>query len=852
MKILSLFLLLLPLAAAIDGSNQNGDDNPPPNADRTPLDETTAADPDIPHQTAWELGHNECTAWPHIGRFFVRRWSSATTSWIAPNSASQSLPPPPTVEHGPEGCGCSGGWNGRFETDVYGPTEREHMWTWMSDWADHPDRPSHPYRAWIPDVWAGGGPCPRLTRWHNLWQGFPGETIINGNFGYRFAGAVEKEMRRADEVDAQLVALIWPDGATPPELALFDDEVFNGVPTYQDLRAAWGRWVQRSLDRRGRIVYELFWGEQRDWIMDQLPDVWVELRRLDYWGRTALGAWYHNTRESADLIRRHISYGVPVVYRWIPEFDDDDNLRDLAPRSAPSADLETLPVTPPNRRVIPLPPRGRDTPYTHRHTRRAYWDEEQMRSTNASPVARDLPSVDEDSSALDQDVDAEREDDAVSLGLSSGDRFEAQYVQRNATPTYDVVPPVADAVVVDSGMTEQFNVFVRARRDVIIEAISAEEAAVRYQLRPESFHPISMREARSRYGMRPVQFTAPQVANVGASGSSLAVENAIPARTVSSSPRSGSSSRGRSSSSSRGGPTREPVLLTRMRHRRSPSRAGSSRLGVSLSDRLSAPGAIADDSSDSQAVFQPERSFANTPAGVHEPNNGHADWTFVLVDTGPATDRFRALLESGDMATHESRVRYALEHHLPYATAFLHVPYRGQLRTYDSHQVPEDWFIREGMTPTEMYEAWRLGVFRILRRGHARAALARGGLIARIAEMGGVTVNEALNGPSEDARSNGSPYTYRTLGGRDLVDDWLSEDEVSILLGRVGRGGSSSLWPSPRIVYRGNDDEAWEDQLEAWFTHRWLTLNTAAAEDFVRSHKSWRGVMNLLNGKRNP
>ncbi|KZV95937.1 hypothetical protein EXIGLDRAFT_765756 [Exidia glandulosa HHB12029] len=848
MKPLSL-LLFLPLLVAA-ATNGNTDSNPPPPNTGPTTDAVDNDEGEIPHQTAWALGQNECTAWPHIARFFVRRWSTPSTSWVSPNSPSQSLPAPPSTEHGPEGCGCTGGPNGRFEDDVYGPVERDHMWTWMADWADHPSRSNLPYRAWIPDVWAGGGPCPRLSRWSDLWRGFPGETLAPRDTGYRFAGAVEKEMRRADEIDQQLIALLWPAGDLPAELAPFDEEVFSGLPSYLDLRAAWGRWVQRSLDRRGRIVYELFWGEQRDWIIDQLPDVWVELRRLDYWGRTALGSWFYNTRESADIIRRYIAYGVPVVYRWNPDFANDDNLHDLAPRDAPSEDLETLPLTPPHRRQNPDLPRLRDTPYTHRHSRRAYFNVVPARE--GSTAAQALPPVEE---GRDRSQDeSSMDDDAVSLGLSSVERFEAEHAQRNATPAPAPPVPVPEAVVIDSGLSEQFNVLVRARRDVIIEAISAEEAAVRYRLQPDTFRPLTAREARERYDLQPQTFQYVPRSNEGASGSSLAVENAIPARTVASSPRSGgSSSRGGSRSSSRGGATREPALLARMRLPRAASAAGSSHAGASLSERLSAPGVtVNDDSSDSHAASQLPRSFANTPTGVHEPSNGHAEWTFVLVDSGPATDRFRAQLEAGAMGTHEARVRYAVANRLPFATAFLHVAYRGQARSYDSHHVPDDWFIREGTSATEMREAWRLGVFRVLRRGHARAALARGGLLARIAEMAGLTVNDALNGPSEDVRLNGSPYTYRTLGGRDLVDDWLSEDEISILIGRVGRGGSASLWPSPRVLYRGSDDEAWSEQLEAWFLQRWQLLHGSEGDDAARSHKSWRGYMKLLNERRDP
>ncbi|KZV81163.1 hypothetical protein EXIGLDRAFT_780015 [Exidia glandulosa HHB12029] len=377
--LLLLFLLLTTTTAATDdapepddGPDRNEDAPPrpmtppgpePAHARRQVREHQVDADDGLHQQQSWMLSEYAPFAiFPDVARFYVRRWTSATTSWISPNCPASSLPSPPS-RIGPSACACPGS-SGEPES-VYGQMEIEHLWTWCADWRDLVGRETGFQRLFIPDIWNGQGPCPRFTQTSVLHR-MPNQVVQAGNW-FRIDPRPRAMMEDQEDIDNTLIPSLFR-GNQANRLPELDRAVFQGAPSLQLLTEAWASWVQSVLERRGYIVMELVWNLAHSWLSVGRPDLWERLRNMRYFGASPLGAWFDRTLESAGTIRRLIRLGVPVYYRW----DDGEHggypeLADLRPRAPPRDEAQGV-VMPP---LSPHRPGHHAERFYHRYSHRS-------------------------------------------------------------------------------------------------------------------------------------------------------------------------------------------------------------------------------------------------------------------------------------------------------------------------------------------------------------------------------------------------------------------------------------------------------------------------------------------------
>ncbi|KZV78654.1 hypothetical protein EXIGLDRAFT_783471 [Exidia glandulosa HHB12029] len=171
----------------------------------------------------------------------------------------------------------------------------------------------------------------------------------------------------------------------------------------------------------------------------------------------------------------------------------------------------------------------------------------------------------------------------------------------------------------------------------------------------------------------------------------------------------------------------------------------------------------------------------------------------------------------------------------------------------EAHYVPPSLAIAESVNVRDRYATWEAGARAILARPHGRAAILRGGVIARIAVELGLTAEHALTGPSDNAYDIPNERVIHVAGGRVLVDDYLSTSEISVILGQIGVR-DDSLWPD-EAVFRANGWEGvWTEWHETWFQETLALLRTPLCPTSRRDQ--WRSAMRHLrhrssNGENN-
>ncbi|KZV78669.1 hypothetical protein EXIGLDRAFT_783436 [Exidia glandulosa HHB12029] len=115
----------------------------------------------------------------------------------------------------------------------------------------------------------------------------------------------------------------------------------------------------------------------------------------------------------------------------------------------------------------------------------------------------------------------------------------------------------------------------------------------------------------------------------------------------------------------------------------------------------------------------------------------------------------------------------------------------------------------------EQLSQWFSNVETLMRRPYARAALLRGGLAWRIARSF-IGQREALDGPSLGAFDLGAPI-YR-IEDESWLDDWLTPEEESVLIGRIHGTEYTMLPPLAHFALaRPPWDGVWTDEDEGWF-----------------------------------
>lgn len=751
-------LAALALAATPSGSgppppaqgfqNQGNDDDDNPfvgssgNPSAAPPQTNQNVDDTLPLQVSWALPEViRPDLFPDETRYFVRRWTSLDVSWISPNSPSSSLPLPP-AQTGPVACGCPGP-SGQ-PVNIYGQMEIQHLWTWSATWWD-----DNEWRAFIPDIWRGRGPCPRFVPNDILHRMPDGAGVIQTADGYRLSPALRGQVDIQNQLDHEVLVALYPDPQTRASLPPVDNAVIYPAPNVDVVQERWASWVQSVMLRRGYFMYDLVRHYSHRWMAVGRPTLWERMRRERYFGSCPLGSWFHYTRRDAHIIRFLLSLGVPVYYRWVDAYSGDLTLADLAPREAPvDATLGfALPPLSPHRRGART--QGTDAThldFLHRNSQRS--------------------------------------------GLVA-------YATQGGEPMH-----VSDdeLIMITGG-------------DINVH-------------RPILRHP-ALREATGG-----------------------------PSRTPSRSDRTTSRAQG-------------PALLARIRPL-SPAANGTTTQPALVRRMLHPPPPVVIDDSSSQTSSSPSLLLRISDApdthvapdlapAAHGPRSATVPWEFVLnEDETPAALRFSQLLSEGQLPTHDDRLRYAVAHGFAFLAGVERVGPATDAsdasqdddalaiavtQAVEAHEVPASVVITDNTAPEHRFEQWRAGVRMVLRRPHARAALARGGLIARIAREFGVTIDAALEGPTTETQTLGSPNTVMVPGGRTLTDDYLSESEVAILLGVVGPRARYSLWPT-ETTFANNwwrDAGEWTEAHEAWFVEHISRLDSPWAAALNKDQ--WRGVL---------
>ncbi|EJD42617.1 hypothetical protein AURDEDRAFT_168428 [Auricularia subglabra TFB-10046 SS5] len=391
--LISVCALLAPLAAGSD-SGQGPTDPGLPSSQELPEDywyqgnrvevEVITDDADVRLMESWEVDSPGFPEWfPAERRFFVRRWTSDSTSWVSPNSPTSAMPRPPALR-GPRACGCL---NSRQQpVAVYGEQEHLRQWTWLPDWYDS----EAPWRAFAPGIWNGMGPCPRLGL-SSVLHRLPTYLVDEeDDEWHHLVEEARREMEAQQNVDENLATALFTTAGID-SLPRIDRLIFHGAADLTLLHNRWAAWVYSILSRRARLIYEVIARFAHRALAIRYPGMLSRLARLQYFGGNCpVCAWFDDPVRYADIIRQYILWGIPVYYRWDRQHDAMLFLADLAP--APPQGPSTVVIKAP-----PLTPRrarpegGNAAP--RRVRRQLHWNTE--RTPPSSVIAEQLVFIDD-------------------------------------------------------------------------------------------------------------------------------------------------------------------------------------------------------------------------------------------------------------------------------------------------------------------------------------------------------------------------------------------------------------------------------------------------------------------------
>ncbi|EJD46747.1 hypothetical protein AURDEDRAFT_164198 [Auricularia subglabra TFB-10046 SS5] len=199
-----------------------------------------------------------------------------------------------------------------------------------------------------------------------------------------------------------------------------------------------------------------------------------------------------------------------------------------------------------------------------------------------------------------------------------------------------------------------------------------------------------------------------------------------------------------------------------------------------------------------------------------------ADVHLVIFEGGLITRALEYALRHGLVADRTELVDFLIDNGIHFATG-VEVPNPEPILTAPWHETPDNPWFDENAPVANQFETWAAVVDTLLRKPHvARAALARGGIVS-------MTVHALIDArfplrPTSATLEHGSRSTVRH---RDLVlhDDYLTEEEVKLILGYPEATSERSLLPSLAafnnayggVVTRGIAD---------WFQARMFELST--------------------------
>ncbi|EJD35723.1 hypothetical protein AURDEDRAFT_175175 [Auricularia subglabra TFB-10046 SS5] len=720
-------------------------------------------------------------------RYFARRWVSATSSWISPNCPTRRFPLPPT-DRGPRPCGCPD-MQGRTVT-VYGQRENRRLWPWMADWYNAED-PTRPYAA---NIWNGMGPCPRLPALQSVLHRFPAHRAHEDEDEPWFwvTDPARREMEQQEQLDELLIPLVFPAGGRRvlPDLVR---SVYEGAQTLEILRDRWAAWVYSLLVRRARVIYELVANLAFRLVRAAAGTRLEYLRQFEYFGSCPQGAWFDDTELHAPTIRRLVVEGVPVYYRWEAAYDSMQHLSDLAPPDAPMPGSPRFCPPPTPRRTRAGEP-GPIAPFAIDHYDTVRIPPSGASNPDGTPVSLD-------------DVDLH-----MLAGLDP---------DRSPPANPDETQPAAreaPAAGEDAGTPISLG---DDSEDETMSAESDSAGTVVLVQRPSARIPqllLRMGE-RVQAGSQPrsPSVEAPWTPDPGPAPRA----NVVPLAN-------------RIQMNVQHGTTRE-VLVTG-------ARAIPSLFDFFTADTPRGPRGL--------GIPAARRNYDREP-----------DWSLMLDEDEQSAGarEFLRLVDDGSLRTPAQRLEYAYEHGSAYLTLveFPEECLRARRRESESpaervprgdeaaHYVPRDYRLTAATPPEQRMHVWAQGVRLVLSRPHARAALARGGLLWRIARWAGLTLEHARAGPSSEPRDSGSPRVVTGQNEGHIVaatDDWLSAEEESTLRGEL-LDQHESFWPDHAVFERNWWQGRWTPAHEQWFTQLLASMFANRQEGATRTRAHWRNIL---------
>ncbi|EJD36145.1 hypothetical protein AURDEDRAFT_130239 [Auricularia subglabra TFB-10046 SS5] len=187
-----------------------------------------------------------------------------------------------------------------------------------------------------------------------------------------------------------------------------------------------------------------------------------------------------------------------------------------------------------------------------------------------------------------------------------------------------------------------------------------------------------------------------------------------------------------------------------------------------------------------------------------------------IYDVGIVVEQLRQLVDGGHIRSREELLTFCLRNLIRFTTGIPRDD-RAAMELAAEASVHPSWWIPPAIAVLSMFAHWQKTVeFLLVHRPRVfRAALARSGLLARIAREVSVNGNFPVL-PS---------LSVRTLGCLKPIEhdkqsfhvNWLDDDKVHVLLGSSGplRGYSLPLWP-PLRAFETRYAGVWNPEYENW------------------------------------
>ncbi|EJD51919.1 hypothetical protein AURDEDRAFT_120539 [Auricularia subglabra TFB-10046 SS5] len=692
------------------------------------------------------------------------REGRAPALWVSPNSLSSRLPPPPDATQGPYGCDCTDLDDERGPR--YGSREAD-TWLWSPDHYD----PTWSYRPYIPDLFSGEGPCFKRKFTTVLTQWAPAMAVKERNL-VRLRSHEKGLLRFITEVIAKVMAAL---GIPQP----------GPVPTYDtahsaaELKEAWAAWVGYRQVCMGLILEQLVGHNRLDALQRQHPPLAAEMREALFFDNPPMGAWFRDTNVRLGEIQRFISLGVPVFYRWSPLMDDLAQATALRPsveltRAAPS---NALPAT----AKLPI-------------------EDVLIREALGTSAATNLPLK----------VADPRENRVIPAAVSASSRAPSSppSVNEDSFEVIERVPnkPALLARMNIAPLPAKMNAVYpwdlsatatstrRARRESNDSSADPEwwspgEAS----LHVEGFEQ-GVDLAVKRFALESGR-TEEEVRQVVLGSTNKKPDYAV----------TKDESLSRRISAARGGPKKANIILP---------------LVMDVFNDYAANGAPSANPNIRIVEGFLDDSIPELERRMMDPTEGTPGVLTIIYDVGVVNEQIRRLVEGGHLRSTEELLTFCLRNLIRFATG-LRREGSAAMELAAESSVHESWWANPAHSPSEIFLRWSDTLAFLLshRPRVLRAALARGGLLARIAREisndGNFTVL-----PTAKTRSLGCPRPIDVNGDKYHVD-WLGNDEILVLLGSTGplRGYDASLWPTTEAFdarYAG----VWTMEYENWFVKR--------------------------------